>query len=210
MVGLHLQWFITAAFLLAITPGPAVIYIVTRSVTQGRAAGIASCMGVAVGGLVHVVAAAIGVSAVLATSALAFSAVKLAGAAYLVSLGIQKLLQSSDQSAVLNPAPASLARVFQDGIMVSVLNPKTALFFLAFLPQFVTPARGHIPLQLAALGSVYVVIAACTDTSWAFVASRARVWLKRHPRTLGSARYVSGGVYLTLGLATAASGHGRK
>ena len=202
--------FALAAAILTITPGPAVLYIVTRSISQGRLAGFVSCLGVAVGGMVHVLAAAVGLSAVLATSALAFNVVKYAGAAYLVWLGIQKLRRTAQAEATETPANHSLVRIFRDGIVVNVLNPKTALFFLAFLPQFVTPAKGNVPLQCAFLGSVFVLIALCTDTSWSLAASGARSWLRRHPRFVASERYIAGSTYITLGLAAAVSGHGRK
>jgi threonine/homoserine/homoserine lactone efflux protein len=202
--------FVGAAVALAVTPGPAVLYIVTRSISQGRAAGVVSCLGVALGGIVHVVAAALGLSAVLATSAFAFSVVKYAGAAYLVWLGVRKLTQPPQAAAAANAERRSLIRVFQDGVVVNVLNPKTALFFLAFLPQFVTPSRGDVPLQCAFLGGLFVLIALCTDTSWSLAASGAGMWLRSHPRFISSERLVTGSVYLTLGVAAAVSGNGRK
>jgi threonine/homoserine/homoserine lactone efflux protein len=205
----HLGLFAAAALALAITPGPAVLYIVTRSLSQGRAAGVVSCLGVALGGLFHVLAATLGLSAVLATSAMAFGVVKYAGAAYLVWLGIRKL--RSPAVAFAGPAAddPSLVRAFREGVVVNVLNPKTALFFLAFLPQFVVPSRGSVPLQCALLGCVFILIALCTDAAWSLAASGARSWLRGHPRFVATERYVTGGVYLTLGLAAAATG-GRK
>jgi threonine/homoserine/homoserine lactone efflux protein len=202
--------FAAAALALAVIPGPAVLYIVTRSVSQGRLAGVVSCLGVAVGGMVHVLAAAAGLSAVLATSALAFNIVKYAGAAYLLWLGIQRLTRSPRADAEAAAEAHSLQRIFRDGIVVNVLNPKTALFFLAFLPQFVVPAKGHVPLQCAALGGLFVVIAMCTDATWSLAASGAGSWLKRHPGFVAAERYIAGGTYITLGLAAAVSGHGRK
>jgi threonine/homoserine/homoserine lactone efflux protein len=202
--------FVVAAMVLAVTPGPAVLYIVTRSISQGRAAGVVSCLGVAVGGLVHVLAAALGLSAVLAASALAFDVVKYAGAAYLVYLGVRKLTQAPAATVEDAGGRRSLLRVFRDGVVVNVLNPKTALFFLAFLPQFVVPSRGDVPLQCAFLGSLFILIAFSTDTTWALLASGAGAWLRRHPRFVTTERYVSGSVYLGLGLATAVSGSGRK
>jgi threonine/homoserine/homoserine lactone efflux protein len=202
--------FVVAALILAVTPGPAVLYIVTRSVSQGRSAGIVSCLGVACGGLVHVAAAAFGLSAILAASATAFSVVKYAGAAYLVWLGVRKFARSSDMKDVDAVAPHSLARVFRDGVLVNVLNPKTALFFLAFLPQFVVPARGAVSGQFLLLGMAFIAIAFCTDTSWCLLASTARTWLSRHPKAVASERYVAGCVYVGLGLAAAVSGSGRK
>jgi threonine/homoserine/homoserine lactone efflux protein len=167
----NLGLFLAAAVALTVTPGPAVLYIVTRSVSQGRAAGIVSCLGVATGGLVHVLAATLGLSALLATSAAAFKLVKYAGAAYLVWLGIRKLKQPStlDPSAVV--PRHSLLRVYRDGAVVNILNPKTALFFLAFLPQFVIPSRGAVGVQFALLGSLFVSTAVCTDVMWALLAA---------------------------------------
>jgi threonine/homoserine/homoserine lactone efflux protein len=204
--------FVVAALVLAVTPGPAVLYLVTRSVSQGRAAGLVSCLGIATGGLVHVAAAALGLSALVATSALAFNAVKYAGAAYLVWLGLRKLTQTPkplEDAAAAAPAH-SRRRVFWEGVVVNVLNPKTALFFLAFLPQFVAPERGSVPLQLVALGCLFLLIAFSTDAAWSLLASGAGSWLRGHPRFVAAERYVSGGVYLGLGLAAAASGSGRK
>jgi threonine/homoserine/homoserine lactone efflux protein len=206
----HLSLFLIAAVILAVTPGPAVLYIVTRSVSQGRAAGVVSALGVAAGGLVHVLGAALGLSALLATSALAFATVKYAGAAYLVWLGIRKLRQAPDARTAEPPADRSLSRTFGEGAIVNILNPKTALFFLAFLPQFVAPSRGSVPMQLAGLGTLFLVIALVTDTAWALLASGAGRWLKGHPRFVASERYVAGSVYVGLGLAAAVSGHGRK
>jgi threonine/homoserine/homoserine lactone efflux protein len=199
----NLGLFLAAAVALTVTPGPAVLYIVTRSVSQGRAAGIVSCLGVATGGLVHVLAATLGLSALLATSAAAFKLVKYAGAAYLVWLGIRKLKQPStlDPSAVV--PMHSLLRVYRDGAVVNILNPKTALFFLAFLPQFVIPSRGAVGVQFALLGSLFVSTAVCTDVMWALLASSVGVWLRGHPRFLASERYLTGTAYLGLGLASA-------
>jgi threonine/homoserine/homoserine lactone efflux protein len=206
----HLQLFVIAALALAITPGPAVLYIVTRSVTQGRAAGVVSCFGVTSGGLVHVVAAALGVSAALAASALAFSVVKYAGAAYLVWLGVRAFLTEPEVATVERSEPRSLGRIYRDGVVVNILNPKTALFFLAFIPQFVIPSSGDVALQCAFLGGLFVFIAFCTDVMWALAASGAGSWLRGHPRFVTSQRYVAGSVYLTLGVTAAFSGPSRK
>jgi threonine/homoserine/homoserine lactone efflux protein len=202
--------FVLAALILAVTPGPAVLYIVTRSISQGRWAGVVSCLGVALGGMVHVAAAALGLSAVLATSAVAFGAVKYAGAAYLIWLGLRKLTQGAD-AKTLGEMPAQPPwRIFRDGVVVNVLNPKTALFFLAFLPQFVNPAAGNVALQCAFLGGIFVLIALATDTTWSLVASGAGSWLRGHPRFVSYERYVSGSVFLGLGVAAAFAGNGRK
>jgi threonine/homoserine/homoserine lactone efflux protein len=205
-----LSLFLVAAVLLAVTPGPAVLYIVTRSVTQGKGAGLASCLGVAVGGVAHVLAATFGLSALLASSAPAFSVVKYAGAAYLAWLGYRKLTQAPALDPEAPTEKHSRVRVFHEGVLVNVLNPKTALFFLAFLPQFVVPSRGGLTLQFAFLGSLFIVVALCTDTAWCLLAGTIGGWLKRNPRFASSERYVAGSVYLGLGFATALSGNGRK
>jgi len=202
--------YVVAALILAATPGPAVIYIVTRSVSQGRAAGLASCLGLALGGMVHVLAAVLGLSALLAASALAFNVVKYTGAAYLVWLGIQRLTQAAGSDLAPRVEAHSLARVFSEGVVVNLLNPKAALFFLAFLPQFVVPSRGQLPLQVAILGGLFLLVALCTDAIWSLAASSAGGWLRRHPAFMSSERYVVGSVYVGLGLAAAASGGGRK
>jgi threonine/homoserine/homoserine lactone efflux protein len=202
--------FLLAALILAVTPGPAVLYIVTRSVSQGRTAGVVSCLGIALGTLVHVVAAALGLSAVLASSALAFSLVKYAGAAYLIWLGCRKLLREPDSRALAPVEARSLRRVFWEGVVVNVLNPKTALFFLAFLPQFVDASAGPAWYQLLILGGAFALVAFCTDCTWGLLAGSAGAWLKSHPRFPQSERYVSGSVYVGLGLATAFAGSGRK
>ena len=139
----------------------------------------------------------------VAASAVAFSVVKYAGAAYLVWLGCRKLVRPSELERPGALPPQPLRRVFLEGAVVNVLNPKTALFFLAFLPQFVSPARGNVSLQCLFLGTLFVAIALCTDAAWAVLASSAGAWLRRHPRFVARERYVSGSVYLGLGVATA-------
>jgi threonine/homoserine/homoserine lactone efflux protein len=207
----HVGLFVLASVILAVTPGPAVLYIVTRSISQGRGVGVVSALGVATGGLVHVLGAALGLSALLATSAVAFAGVKYAGAAYLVWLGIRKLWQRPDARAAAEPVvERSLSRAFAEGAVVNILNPKTALFFLAFLPQFVVASRGGVSMQLAGLGVLFLSIAVATDMSWALLAGGAGRWLKGHPRFVASERYVAGSVYVGLGLAAALSGDARK
>jgi len=146
-----LGFFMIAALVLLLTPGPAVLYIVTRSIDQGRRAGLVSVLGVHVGTLVHIFAAAAGISAVLAASAVAFSVVKYLGAAYLIFIGARRLLDHTRLGAAPPGEPTRLRRAFLDGVIVNVLNPKTGLFFLAFLPQFVTVSRGHVGEQIVAL-----------------------------------------------------------
>jgi threonine/homoserine/homoserine lactone efflux protein len=196
--------FTLAALALAIVPGPAVLYIVAQSVQGGRRAGVVSAFGVSTGGLVHVAAAVIGLSAVLAASATAFTIVKIAGAIYLVWLGIRTLL-SKDDSIAGRRAEPTLARTYRQGVVVNVLNPKTALFFLAFLPQFVDP-DGSTRGQLAILGITFVVIALTTDLVWALVAGTAGAVLKRSRTFLRIQRYVSGTIFVGLGVLAATTG----
>jgi threonine/homoserine/homoserine lactone efflux protein len=205
-----LGFFMLAALVLLLTPGPAVLYIVTRSIDQGRRAGLVSVLGVHVGTLAHIFAAAAGISAVLAASATAFSVVKYLGAAYLIFIGVRRLLDRSSLGAAAPGAPKRLRRTFVDGVIVNVLNPKTGLFFLAFLPQFVTVARGHVGEQILALGVVFVLLGAITDSLYALGAGSAAQWLRGSPRFLVSERWISGSLYIGLGVAAALSSNQRK
>lgn len=202
--------FAIAALVLLLTPGPAVLYIVTRSIDQGRRAGLVSVLGVHVGTLAHIVAAAAGLSALLAASATAFEVVKYMGAAYLVYIGVRRLRARQRMVAPEAGTPKRLSRAFVDGVVVNVLNPKTGLFFLAFLPQFVTGARGHVGEQIVALGVVFVLLGAITDSLYALTAGTAARWLRAQPRFLAGERWVTGGLYISLGLAAALSGGNRK
>jgi threonine/homoserine/homoserine lactone efflux protein len=203
--------FVLAALALLITPGPAVLYIVARSIDQGRRAGLVSMLGVHAGTLVHIAAAAAGLSALLAASAIAFSTVKYLGAAYLVYLGLRRLLAPAPAPDAAAPPVRRLRRAFLDGVVVNVLNPKTALFFLAFLPQFVDVGRGQVGVQILVLGGIFVALGLVTDGSYALTAGTAAGWLRGHPRFLASERWVSGGMYIGLGVAAAlASGHQQK
>jgi len=207
----RLGLFVAAALVLLLTPGPAVLYIVTRSLDKGRRAGFVSVLGVHAGTLVHVAAAAAGLSAVLVASATAFRVVKYLGAAYLVYLGVRQLL-----SRVADPVEATLAtpphlrRAFVDGFVVNVLNPKTALFFLAFLPQFVTVSRGAVPAQIIGLGVVFVALGLLTDGLYALTAGTAARWLRARRGVALARRWIPGTMYIGLGLATAFSGNNRK
>jgi threonine/homoserine/homoserine lactone efflux protein len=198
--------FVLAALVLLLTPGPAVLYIVARSIDQDRRAGLVSMLGVHAGTLVHVACAAAGVSALLAASAAAFSTVKYLGAAYLVYLGIRKLLDRASGTGEGHAAARRLRRAFLDGVIVNVLNPKTALFFLAFLPQFVDLSRGYVGTQILVLGAIFVVLGLITDGSYALTAGAASQWLRRHRAFVTSERWVSGGMYISLGLAAALAG----
>ena len=204
-----LALFAVAAVTLLVIPGPAVLYIVTRSVDQGRAAGLASVCGVHVGTLVHVAAAALGLSALLVSSATAYHAVRWLGAAYLIWLGVRRLL-AHDEDAPAAPGPGTrrhgLRRIFAQGVVVNVLNPKTALFFLAFLPQFVDVSRGSVPFQVVVFGVAFVLLGLVSDGTYALLASTGAGWLRRRPRVARGSRLVSGGVLIGLGLTTALAG----
>src|SRR5262245_18611428 len=191
--------FAVAALALLVIPGPAVLYVVVQSAEQGRRAGLASVAGIHIGTLVHVIGAAVGLSALIVASALAFSVVKYAGAAYLVYLGIRKLLER-DTRITFERRSEPLRRAFGRGIVVNVLNPKTALFFLAFLPQFIDADRGAVWSQALVLGLVFVGLGLVSDSLYALAAGSAAGVLRRRRRVM---RYGSGLVYIGLG-ATAA------
>jgi threonine/homoserine/homoserine lactone efflux protein len=195
--------FAAAAMALIVVPGPAVLYIVAQSIDRGRLAGVVSALGVAVGGLVHVTAAAIGLSSLLVSSATAFNVVKYAGAAYLIALGLWTILRRPDEAGVELPRERTLRRRFWQGVVVNVLNPKTALFFFAFLPQFVDPDKGSAALQIGVLGLLFVVLAVASDSMWALAAGTASERLRGSRRFLAVQRYVSGSVFCGLGALTA-------
>jgi threonine/homoserine/homoserine lactone efflux protein len=198
--------FVIAALALLVVPGPAVLYVVTRSIHQGRRAGLASVLGIHVGTLVHIGAATAGLSALILSSAVAFTAVKIAGAAYLVGLGVWTLLSRRAEAEVAIGGERRLRRVFAQGIVVNVLNPKTALFFLAFLPQFVDPNAGTPALQIAFLGLLFGALGLVTDSIWAIAAGTAGGLLRGSRKFLRVQRYVAGTVYLGLGAVTALAG----
>ena len=195
-----------ATLALVVVLGPAVLYIITRGVDQGRIAGFASAAGIATGGLVHVVGAALGLSAIIASSSIAFSALKYLGAAYLVFLGIRTLLTRPAPLAEASRTPRTIRNLYSQGVVVQALNPKVALFFLAFLPQFVDPSRGSVLRQTLVLGAMFIVLGFCTDSLYAFVAGGAGDWLRRQPAFASVQRYVAGAVFIGLGLTTAFSG----
>ena len=201
--------FTGAALALLVVPGPAVLYIVAQSVHRGRGAGLVSMLGIQAGALVHVAAAAIGLSSLLVSSALAFEVVKYAGAVYLVVLGVRRLA-GRDRAAVVEASEErSLARLFRQGIVVNVLNPKTALFFFAFLPQFVDPRASAPALQIAFLGVLFIAVALVSDGAYALAAGALGGWLRRSRGFVAAERYVSGSIFVGLGVATALSGSRR-
>lgn len=198
--------FVTGAFVLLIIPGPAVTYVVSRSIGHGRAAGLVSVLGIVAGTLCHVVAAALGISAVLASSALAFQFVKYLGAGYFIYLGIKTLLSGDELWLASAGSETKLARIFGQGFLVNLLNPKTALFFLAFLPQFVDPARGHVTGQILQLGVLFAVMGGCSDSIYALVAGTVADRIRTSTRLRRAQRNVSGGALIALGLASAFAG----
>src|SRR5947207_5780949 len=200
--------FAAASLALLVVPGPAVLYVVTRSVAQGRRAGLVSVLGVHAGSVVHVAAAALGLSALLASSATAFGVVKVLGAGYLIWLGARKLLRREDVT-VEDVAPVSQRRLFTQGIVVNVLNPKTAIFFLAFLPQFVNPARGPVAPQILVFGVSFIVLGMLSDGAYALLAGALAGRLRRTVRARRRLDRASGLVYLGLGAGAAFAGNGK-
>jgi threonine/homoserine/homoserine lactone efflux protein len=189
--------FFVAALLLAVTPGPGIFYVLARSLAGGRREGILSSFGTFVGGLFHVLAAALGVSAILAASAVAFHTVKYAGAAYLVWLGIRMIRTRNAEMAVSSSQPSQGA--FRQGILTEVLNPKTALFFLSFIPQFIAPERGHVFVQFVVLGAVSVILNTAADLLVVVLAAPLERKLKSSARFRRGQRTASGLGMITLG-----------
>jgi threonine/homoserine/homoserine lactone efflux protein len=201
-----LALFAAGAVILLVIPGPAVTYIVSRSVAHGRAAGLVSVMGISVGTLCHVLAATLGLSALLVSSARAFQAVKYLGAAYLVYLGIRTLRREDHYLSQSGAKESRLVRIFGEGVLVNVLNPKTALFFLAFLPQFVNPSRGHTTTQILELGILFVLMSCASDSIYALLADSVAERTRGNARLQRMQRKLSGATLIALGLTCAFSG----
>jgi threonine/homoserine/homoserine lactone efflux protein len=201
--------FSASALVLLLVPGPAVLYIVARSASDGRRAGLVSVLGIHTGTLVHVAGALVGLSALIVASAVAFSAVKLAGAVYLVVLGVQALRSarhtSRDLAAEL-PGHRSLRRIYTDGVVVNILNPKTAVFFLAFVPQFVDADAVHPTSQLLVLSAVFIVLGLVSDGAYALLGSWLGARLGRSPGFARRRDRVAGVSYISLGVLTGVSG----
>jgi threonine/homoserine/homoserine lactone efflux protein len=207
----NLGLFIGAALVLLLVPGPAVLYIIARSVEQGRVAGFVSDLGIQTATLVHALAAALGMSALLASSAMAFSVVKYAGAAYLIWLGIKKIFARGEAAATgAAVVRRKHTRLFRDGFVVNLLNPKAALFFFALLPQFVDVSRGHLPMQILFLGLLFAALGLVTDGCYALVAGTVGHRLKRSRAYLTFERYISGTLFIGLGLTAAFAGNQKK
>ncbi|GAA2423312.1 LysE family translocator [Actinomadura vinacea] len=203
----HPFLFLLAATTLVVIPGPNHLYITARSVADGRRAGLASALGVETGTLVHVAAAAAGLSAVVAASATAFGVLRYAGAAYLVYLAI-RTLRGGDHENGPRVAPKPLRRVYLDGVLVNVLNPKVVLFFLAFLPQFVDQDAGAVPAQIAIMGLVTCLIGLAGDVLYAIAGGSIGDALRSRPHFRRGQRYVTGAIYLALGAVAAFAGAG--
>jgi threonine/homoserine/homoserine lactone efflux protein len=199
----RLYLFMAASLALLLTPGPAVLYILARSIDHGRRAGLVSVLSIESGNLFHVLAATFGLSALVMSSITLFTVVKYLGAAYLVYLGVRKLLSREALQFTPKLRYQSLRRIYSQGVVVAVLNPKTALFFLAFLPQFVDPGRGSIPLQMLTLGCIFVGMACVTDSLYAILAGTAGQWLRSSRRFLQGQHYFAGSIYIGLGLIAA-------
>ena len=196
--------FLAAAVVLAATPGPGIFYVAARTLAGGRAEGLASSFGTGLGGLVHVAAGAVGVSAVVLASAELFTALKLLGAAYLVWLGVRTVMAARREALVLEGAVPAMGvrRAFREGVMVEALNPKTAAFFLAFLPQFVDPA-GNVAAQFVLLGVVSVALNTGADVVVAFLAGRRRDGAGARPGLVRGRREASGAAMMALGVGLA-------
>jgi threonine/homoserine/homoserine lactone efflux protein len=195
--------FLSAASILAITPGPGIFYVLGRSLAGGRREGVVSALGTFCGGLVHVVAAAFGISALLAASAVGFEAVRYAGAAYLVYLGIA-MIRTRDESTDMQQRPGRANHPFLQGVTTEILNPKTALFFLSFIPQFVAVRNGHVTAQFLALGAISVMLNTSADLLVAFFAGPLGTAMKRSARFRRGQRTASGAAMIGLGLYVAA------
>ncbi|MGJ4855834.1 LysE family translocator [Labrys sp. KB_33_2] len=195
--------FVLASITLLLTPGPAVLFIVARSVERGKVAGLVSVLGIHLGTIVHIVAAAVGLSALIVSSTLAFSVVKYLGAAYLIWIGIRTLMAPDLPLEISAKSTKPLHRLFQEGFIVNLFNPKTAIFFLAFLPQFVDPARGGLHWQVLVLGFTFMGLGMLSDAMFALAAGAAGDFLRRSRRFLRFQRWFAGLSFIGLGVTAA-------
>jgi threonine/homoserine/homoserine lactone efflux protein len=201
-----LYFFLGASLALLLVPGPAVLYITARSANQGRLAGLVSVMAIETANFLQAVAATLGLSAILLSSALAFDVVKYLGAAYLIYLGIRKLFAREEETEHGAIKPESLSRIYWQGVAINLLNPKTALFYFAFLPQFVDPAKGNVTVQTLLLAAIFVGMAFITDSSYALITSSLAERLRGSRHFQRGQRYFAGLVYVGLGITTALAG----
>ena len=205
----NLLAFALAALILIVVPGPSVLFVIGRTLALGRRGGLLSVLGNAGGELLQIAAVALGAGVVLAQSALLFGVLKFAGAAYLIYLGVQAIRhRHTGGPPAADPPPASTVRILREGFIVGATNPKSLIFFLAVLPQFVDYSTGAIPLQLAVLGIVFLVIALASDSGWALIAGRARRWFASSPRRLATLGTTGGVMMLGLGGTLAVVGSG--
>ena len=198
-----LMLFIAASLALLIIPGPAVFYIIARTLEQGRLAGLVSTLGITFASVIHVIFAALGLSALILKSAFMFNIIKYVGAIYFIYLGVKTLMGANQPIANVNLSPVPLSTLFWQGFIVNMLNPKTAIFFLAFLPQFVNPQHGSVAMQFVYLGLIFVVLAVTSDSLYAILAGSAKHLLNRSQRMNNIQSKFSGMIYLALGVSTA-------
>jgi threonine/homoserine/homoserine lactone efflux protein len=199
----ELLLFASAGLLLNITPGPDMIYCATRSMGQGKAAGVVSALGIGGGGLIHTMMAALGLSAVIMYSSTAFQIIKLAGAAYLIYLGIRLILAGRNADAVKKLPEAGLFHIFRQGVVTNVLNPKVALFFLSFLPQFVHPERGSVALQIVVLGMIFNFTGTTVNVLVGLLFGYFGGWLENRPIFWKAQRWATGSILVALGASLA-------
>ncbi|MEO6114835.1 MAG: LysE family translocator [Pseudolysinimonas sp.] len=203
----HWLTFVIAAALLIALPGPSVLFVIGRTLALGRRAGLLSVVGNAIGMLVQTSLVALGIGAIVAQSIVVLTVIKFAGAAYLIFLGIQAIRHRRDVAApVEQEAPRSALRLLGEGFVVGITNPKSIVFFVAILPQFIVPSAGAIPVQLAELGLTFVLLALIMDSTWVFTAGAARQWFARSPKRLSQLGVVGGVVMIGLGGALAVTG----
>lgn len=196
---------LTATVLLCVIPGPDMLYIIARSTSQGRSAGVVSCVGIATGGLLQTSAVALGLSGLFLVVPIAYEIIKYAGAAYLIYLGIRTILSREELLADASGEKTSLMKTFWQGTFTTLLNPKVAFFYLAFLPQFVDKAQANIPFQLFVLGLVFNITGLAIDSGIALLASLLGLWLKGHVGAAKVIRWLTGGVFIGLGVRLALS-----
>ena len=202
--------FVLVATPIILAPGPSVLFIIGRSLSLGRVGGLLSVVGNAVGGLVIVVAVAFGVGIIIAQSVVIFTVVKIVGAAYLIYLGVQAIRhRRTSAAAVASPAPRSKLRILAQGFFVGVSNPKTIVFFIAVLPQFVDYRAQSIPLQMLVLGAVFLALALVADSVWALIAGVARDWFARSPKRISTLGATGGVMMIGIGVGSLFVGHGK-
>ncbi|MEX0923301.1 MAG: LysE family translocator [Rhodovibrionaceae bacterium] len=197
--------FLAAALALNVTPGADMTYVIARAAGQGEKAGVVSAFGIATGSLVHSILAALGISALLAASPLAFQAVKYAGAAYLLYLAVRMALSARERNSARAKPPARLRRIYLEATLVNLLNPKVALFIVAFLPQFVTPERGSVAVQIVALGLLFNLTGTAINAAVAIAAARVAGRVKAAPRFKATMQWLSAGILGALALRLALS-----